>query len=56
MQSGAAGPAWLAVLLFAIDLGQTPWEIAGGAPLIWFFRWQAYKHHLAKAQESRRAY
>jgi hypothetical protein len=50
---GKGGPWWLAVLVAAESWGCPPWEIAGGGRLMWWFRWQAYQKHLAKAQEVR---
>lgn len=35
-------PLWATVLVAAEAWGCTPWEIAGGNPLIWFMRWQEY--------------
>ena len=33
---------WATVLVAAEAWGCTPWEIAGGNPLVWFIRWQEY--------------
>jgi len=39
------------VLAAAEAWGCPPWEIAGGSPLDWYYRWSFWKEQTAKAQE-----
>jgi hypothetical protein len=53
MLTGGKPPVWAAVLIAAEDWGKEPWAIAGdGEPVKWFYRWAAFKHWRAKADEA----
>jgi len=38
----------MGVLIAAEEWGCTPWEIAGGNTLKWYWRWQEYVKHREK--------
>jgi hypothetical protein len=39
---------WATVLVAAEAWGSTPWEIAGGNPLVWLMRWQEFTSEMGK--------
>jgi hypothetical protein len=46
-----SGPAWLGILLIAEQWGTPPWKIAGGSPMIWYFRWVEFWNQKQKKYE-----
>lgn len=52
VRHGGSAPLSLLVLAAAEDWGCPPWEIAGGDPKTWFYRWTYWKSQVSKKQQS----
>lgn len=48
MHYGGEAPVWVTVLVAAEAWGKAPWELAGGKPLLWFWRFCEYNNAMAK--------
>jgi len=48
---GGKSPLSLGILAAAAEWGCPPWQIAGGDPLDWYFKWQFWQEQRAKARE-----
>lgn len=46
---------WGSVLVAAAEWGTPPWLIAGGSPVVWFFRWVEYSNAREKAIKAQAA-
>ena len=51
MQHKDAAPLSVLVLYAAEKWGCPPWEIAGGKPVKWLFRWLEFENQRAKAEK-----
>lgn len=46
-------PQWYLTLNMAREWGLPPWQIAGGAPLIWYLRYRALYTERARAEKKK---